>query len=404
MKLRYIYLSVFLAAVALLTFSALQQKGPNAATVNGPKSKIKFSHQLHKDAAECGGCHSGISNSTSLNEGLFPKHDDCSSCHDVADNDKCSTCHYDNVFESLQEDNEALLFSHKNHLAKSAECLTCHPGITEDDGTNKTARYNPQMATCYTCHGETKAATNACEACHKSTANLVPQSHAVGNFIKSHKFAAESKDANCMMCHDNNSCDECHNASTAIVGDNDGNKFLMPYAASQFTDGKKQQRLTRVHELGYRFTHGVEASAKEKECSSCHQTETFCAECHNGEKHDYALGGMLPKSHKKANFTTLGIGTGGGEHAILAKRDIEKCASCHDAQGADPVCVTCHMDTDGIKGTNPKTHAKSFMKDNDDGDWHHDRGSMCYTCHTDANARPGGRSGERFCGYCHGKK
>lgn len=404
MKTRYLYIPVILSAIIVLTFSAFQKNSPVAAVELDTKSKIKFSHQLHKEAVECSACHSSVANSKNLNEGLFPKHEDCASCHDVADNDKCSTCHYDNVFETLQTVNTDIIFSHKNHLAKSADCLKCHAGIADDDNTVKTAKYNPEMGTCYTCHGETKTATNACEACHKSVANLVPQNHKVGNYIRSHKFAADAPGANCMMCHDNNSCDECHNATTAIDADNSSKNFLMPYAASQFTDGKKQQRLTRVHEMGYRFTHGIEASGKEKECSSCHQTETFCAECHSGDKHDYALGGMLPMSHRKPNFKTIGPGSGGGEHAVLAKRDIEKCASCHDAQGADPVCVTCHMDNDGARGNDPKTHASGFMKDNDDGDWHSDRGSVCYACHTDANAHPGGTPGQQFCGYCHGKK
>ena len=62
------------------------------------------------------------------------------------------------------------------------------------------------------------------------------------------------------------------------------------------------------------------------------------------------------------DFTTIGVGTGGGEHATLARRDIERCISCHDVQGADPTCITCHLDSDGIKGTNPKTHPAGFMK------------------------------------------
>jgi len=86
---------------------------------------------------------------------------------------------------------------------------------------------------------------------------------------------------------------------------------------------------------------------------------------------------------------------------VLARRDIENCSSCHDVQGADQNCILCHVDNDGVKGTNPKTHARNFGRDFDKGDWHSDRGSVCYSCHTDANARPGGIKGVGFCGYCH---
>ena len=107
----------------------------------------------------------------------------------------------------------------------------------------------------------------------------------------------------------------------------------------------------------------------------------------------------MPKTHLVPNFTTLGVGSGGGEHAVLAERDIETCASCHDVEIGDPVCITCHVDNDGVKGTNPKTHPDGFME-NVHGDWHEDDGSVCFTCHITASASTG-QPGVNFCGYCH---
>jgi len=68
--------------------------------------------------------------------------------------------------------------------------------------------------------------------------------------------------------------------------------------------------------------------------------------------------------------------------------------------------MKCHVDPDGIKGTNPKTHPVGFMSGNH-GDWHTNAGATCFACHTDPNAKPhtmGGIAGQGFCGYCHGKK
>jgi hypothetical protein len=113
------------------------------------------------------------------------------------------------------------------------------------------------------------------------------------------------------------------------------------------------------------------------------------------------LTGAVPKSHSQPNFVTLGVNTGGGIHADIARRDIEKCQSCHDVQGADPVCLKCHYDNDGIKGTNPRTHEPGFMSD-ENGYWHTTSTANCYVCHTDPNARPNGINGVGFCGYCHG--
>ena len=86
---------------------------------------------------------------------------------------------------------------------------------------------------------------------------------------------------------------------------------------------------------------------------------------------------------------------------IDGRRDIESCAACHDIQGGDPVCVTCHSDPDGVQGDNPRTHPPMYMHDVD-GNWHTDPGAVCYVCHTDPNAHPGGQPGIGFCGYCHG--
>ncbi|MBK7159323.1 MAG: hypothetical protein IPH77_12390 [Ignavibacteria bacterium] len=72
-------------------------------------------------------------------------------------------------------------------------------------------------------------------------------------------------------------------------------------------------------------------------------------------------------------------------------------------EGSDPACLKCHYDNDGVKGTNPKTHEKGFLSD-EKGIWHETKGAVCYSCHTDANAKPDGISGVGFCGYCHGRE
>jgi hypothetical protein len=182
---------------------------------------------------------------------------------------------------------------------------------------------------------------------------------------------------------------------------NTASDFYLPYSPTKLLDNAKEMQIVRVHDLNYVYSHGIDAKGKIAECQTCHQTETFCAECHASMSNDYAVEGVEPSSHNNPAFVTIGVGSGGGEHAALARRDIENCAACHDTQGADPTCVLCHVDNDGIKGTNPKTHMSSFMSDNN-GDWHSDAGAVCYNCHTDANARPDGIPGVGFCGYCHG--
>ena len=401
MKIKYYYVAFALCLVCFLTIAAIN-KEDNDTSGKTNKDVIKFSHSVHKDVAGCTDCHTGVSASTSLKTRLLPEKSVCATCHDVNDEKNCKQCHYDNVYEPLIQKKPVMIFDHKFHLTdQKLECVTCHKGLDNVAYSFESPNVIPAMSTCMTCHNGKSVASNVCESCHVSTANLLPDDHKEVGFMKSHKFHATSENSNCQMCHDNSFCESCHASTTAITEKNTARDFYTPYSPHKFIDNTKQQQITRVHDLNYQYTHGLDAKGKTSECQTCHQTETFCAQCHQSNGGDFALEGNTPSSHKQPNFVTIGVGTGGGEHAILARRDIESCASCHDVQGADPTCVLCHVDNDGIKGTNPKTHTAGYMNNKSGGDWHTDSGSVCYVCHTDANAHPGGVKGIGFCGYCH---
>ncbi len=397
MNIKRFYIIVTILAVVFLALVAFYSN--SAVVEEGNKDVIKFSHKTHSEDADCTDCHSSVPESTSLTDHLLPTHEDCGGCHDVEDKDECSTCHYENVYEPLVQTESKLIFNHKEHLNRDLNCSDCHKDFKAIDYSTEAEQKVPPMEFCVTCHSPEEIAPNFCENCHISTANLIPQSHITPDFKREHKFLATSIDSNCMMCHDNSTCQECHVATTTITEGNTADDFYQPYMPSQSIDGTKQQNIERVHELNYRFYHGIDAKSKASDCTTCHQTESFCASCHMSEEADFSMGGVAPLSHLDPDFKTIGVGSGGGEHAILARRDIERCASCHDIQGGDPVCITCHLDSDGIKGTNPKTHPTGFMRGNE-GDWHNDMGSICYNCHT--NASPNIPAGIGFCGYCHG--
>ncbi|RPI75693.1 MAG: cytochrome C [Ignavibacteriales bacterium] len=402
MKIVYLYFTVLIAAIAFLLLSAFNITPPLSDN-EGNSKIIKFSHSLHADLTDCATCHSAAATSTSLKDDLFPDHDNCVDCHDVENEDECSTCHYDNNYEPLMQNEVDLYFNHKYHIEdKGLECESCHKGISEVDYSMSALQPNPVMEDCYSCHNNITVASNTCESCHISTSNLIPQSHQTASFIKMHKFEARAFDANCVMCHDNisNDCIECHEATNVITELNMPDNFYQPYSPLQFSDGPKKQKIARVHELNYRFFHGIDAKGKTTDCQTCHDVDTFCANCHQSEGGDFAMGGIQPITHFNNDFIIPGVGAGGGDHSTLAKRDIESCISCHDVQGADPTCTAfCHVDPDGIKGNNPKTHASNFMRDNY-GDWHNDFGSLCYNCHTSQS--PSSPAGMGFCGYCHG--
>ncbi len=400
MKIKYFYAAFGLLLVCFLSVAAISSNGGNKEKTN--KDIIKFSHSTHKEVTDCAGCHTAVSESTSLKVRLLPEKSVCATCHDVNDEKNCNMCHYEDVNEPLMIKTGELFFNHKLHLGNpNTTCESCHKGLSEVAYSFEAKESNPSMNICYSCHSGISVAANECQTCHISTVNLLPQDHKGVSFSKTHKFKSMEANANCQMCHDNSFCEACHAGATMLGASNSKRDFPTPFSPHNFVNNTKQQNLTRAHDMNYRFTHGIDLKGKTTECQTCHQTETFCAECHQSAgKGDFALEGVVPISHKMANFVTIGVGSGGGEHSVLAKRDIERCASCHDVQGADANCILCHVDADGIKGTNPKTHKASFMRSSN-GDWHNDINSLCFDCHKDANARPGGIKGVGFCGYCH---
>ncbi|PKL83716.1 MAG: cytochrome C [Ignavibacteriae bacterium HGW-Ignavibacteriae-3] len=401
MKIKYFYTALALTLICFLTIAAISKDAPGHEGATN-KDIIKFSHKVHKEVTDCASCHTLAGESTSLNTRLLPEKSVCATCHDVDDDKNCNLCHYDEKYEPLLMKKAELIFDHKFHTAdQKMACESCHKGLGEVDYSFESITAKPAMIVCYDCHNGNSVAANVCESCHISTAGLTPQDHKQVSFFKNHKFSASRENSQCQMCHDNTFCESCHTSTTMITEKNSARDFYTPYSPHKYTDNTKQQAITRVHDLNYQYTHGIELKGKTNECQTCHQPEVFCGKCHDSNSKDFALSGNIPKSHKAPNFVTIGVGTGGGQHAVLARRDIENCSSCHDVQGADQNCILCHVDNDGVKGTNPKTHARNFGRDFDKGDWHSDRGSVCYSCHTDANARPGGIKGVGFCGYCH---
>ncbi len=399
MKKLYAYLVVFLSGAMVLLTSAFTTQEEPAERTN--KDIIIFSHSLHAEVTDCESCHDGVLESTSLSDQLLPKMDACGMCHDVEDMDNCGTCHYEDVYETYVEKKPEIIFSHQFHTSEQGmQCAECHKGFEEVDYSFEAEQTNPPMISCYSCHNDKAAATSECEACHTTTDNLLPQNHRTASFFDNHQFSAMAANADCAMCHNDVFCEDCHTATTGIDEVNLRDDFYTPYSPHKYLNNSKQQVITRVHDLNYRFMHGIDAKSKSMECQTCHETETFCAECHSSNSEDFAMDGIMPTSHLSQNFVMIGVGSGGGEHSRLARRDIERCASCHDVQGADPNCILCHVDPDGVAGTNPKTHDINFMSDME-GDWHDDPGSVCYNCHTDANAHPGGNPNMGFCAYCH---
>lgn len=369
-------------------------------TEEGPRKRqdvIKFSHKYHlvELEASCTDCHTKAETSVLADDKLLPAKSDCEACHDVEDEESCTTCHFEEEETRLPLPavEREVRFNHQLHVEQEGlSCETCHKNLSELDFADTNSL--PTMVDCSLCHNNQKAALE-CTGCHTNTLNLRPVNH-LADFLVSHKNLARISQEECVVCHTQNDCAECHEGASLLRVTSAGSVDKQTPFFTSLGAGTKGLVLSRVHDLNFRSTHPLAAQGRSQECAVCHETQAFCQDCHQSEGVDVA---GKPIWHGGPEWGALAgvVGTGGGRHAELAKRDIENCAACHSTEGDDPTCLLCHTDFDGIRGTNPKTHDRGFANNfGDDSSFHNDDSALCYSCHT--NTR---QSGVGFCGYCH---
>jgi hypothetical protein len=326
----------------------------------------------------CTDCHTAAPASKSASDNLAPDPIACVTCHEAEE-----------MPTSWPAVERHLRFSHQGHVERlGLECDHCHAGVIVP---GKPAL--PSMESCMGCHNG-QAAPRECETCHEvPRLSLVPASHLPG-WDRQHGRQARLTDSSCFPCHAAADCQECHEGGLLVELGKAGDRQL---AGGPELIGSAGQTVRRVHGLNFRFLHGLEARGKESDCTVCHAPDAgdFCADCHNPTRQL----GVRPVWHGGGGWVAGGVGSGGGEHAKLARRDLESCAACHEVRGDDPTCVLCHVDRTPGKGNDPRTHAASFADDVGHGDFHQDDGATCFTCH-----QRGRRAGEGFCGYCHGRE
>lgn len=292
---------------------------------------VRFSHKYHAEevGAECSDCHAGAAESMLSADNNLPKMEDCYACHEE-ESTKCEYCHLeaDGDYSEYEAPKRELIFSHQQHMADGASCESCHANVLGKGHEYKSVL--PEMDGCMECHNGQEASNN-CESCHSDIRFIRPPDHKP-DFVYVHKqLIATGEGDNCSFCHTEESCQECHQSGRIDELKKQAD-FLSSYG-NKIT-GNKTQILQSVHSLDYIFVHSIEAKGKEKDCQSCHETESFCSGCHaNSAKV------LRPAWHDAAGFAA-GIAS---LHAKLARKDMEMCASCHQVDGADPICLQCHL-------------------------------------------------------------
>ncbi len=347
MQRRWLIISLMVSITALGLAMIVTGGSDKQSSWNDPVKQwatIKFSHKKHVGelGAECSSCHAAAQTSENANDLMFPKHEQCSECHSAEVESNCLYCHtQEDKYEAFAAPQREVRFSHKQHVeTNKLECSTCHAGI---ENSEKPSVANlPVMSSCNTCHNDVKV-TNACESCHTQSETLLPISHQQANWAKEHKrlVRIEGVSNDCAVCHSENFCQACHADVTTQFTRGARSRSVAENRPAM--SGKPMWVKARVHELNFVFTHALDLRSKQSDCFSCHNQQTFCTDCH-ARNQDAGFASPLPMSHRAVDFIRIGKGSGGGQHAILARRDMESCASCHDVEGRDPVCVTCHAD------------------------------------------------------------
>jgi len=296
-------------------------------------------------------------------------------------------------------------FSHRRHT--KVTCVACHAGARTS--VSPADRNLPAEAACRKCHAQTRSndavkqsKDPGCAFCHpgyKGKGSPARPIFPAANLRFNHKLHLD-KGATCADCHgaaadprlpSMKTCRACHQkkkrASVRCVVCHKANKDGR--LVTRFSSGKLRPRGTlhgATHGPLFSRKHGAVARGKKRFCDSCHQPRS-CLKCHAGS--------LRPMSIHSGDYTH--------RHALDARRNQPRCASCHRSQ---PFCVGCHQrlgvgsETRG-SGFRPHTatrfHSKAFTGVTG-GAGHHSRAARrnirtCTGCHR-----------ESTCVRCHGTR
>ncbi|HEY2421544.1 MAG TPA: NapC/NirT family cytochrome c [Neobacillus sp.] len=297
----------------------------------------------------------------------------------------CSSCH-----EMKPE-----YYTWKASTHSQVDCVSCHkdPGIkqiakVQAEGIIKNIR-NENVATAAIIRMTKEIPNSACEKCHSMSTRQVTPS---GDLIIPHDKHLD-KNIKCTQCHSN-------------VAHGDIADRNMTFK----TDYDKWDSKTGVAAMAdLKFTRPTMET-----CMDCHiarKITTECKACHTS--------GMVPSSHKKADFKTKA-------HGVLAKTELNECNSCHKYMSTAPLegygtvstvdkylnqnvqqdknshtyakentfCIACH-------NTRPASHTSTFIGNH--GAQASNNPEKCSTCH-DENKTNTASSNTVYCSSCHQMK
>jgi|GEM_PF-700013 len=217
----------------------------------------------------------------------------------------CVNCH-DRLDRELDwRRQRKLVFNHQVHFANGIRCAACHHEFPHRPGRT----IHVAVETCFLCHGrmhgsQGQLAPAGCDVCHTSDIAQTTPAHAAEDWLlvagsekAEHGRQALDRPLFCRMCHEDESCLECHGV-------------FMPHP-KDWTGAS------------HRETDAQERAA----CSMCHSDPSFCNDCHH------------------AGYTELPDWRA-GHRATVWRDGADSCYECHSV----PSCEECHMATSRERG------------------------------------------------------
>ena len=283
-------LPVFLVLVATACWWTSQGEPSEVA-------RSPFPHAVHVEdqGMDCALCHESAESDDAAG---MPTLDACVLCHEFLDEAKPEERRLSTLYAGVEGVipgrgvalADEVIFSHASHAAAGLDCAECHGELAELDH-RPIAR---DMASCVTCH-DSRSVDGQCSVCHQEIGvDTQPASHDLGwSWRHGKAFLAHPTSAanDCSLCHQESSCQECHD-----------------------------RQAPRDHtSLWRRFGHGVALGQDRERCATCH-TSSQCEACHEVAR---------PRSHR--------AGFAGPRHG--------HCVQCHLPLDGQQSCATCHRST-----------------------------------------------------------
>ncbi len=342
---------------------------------------MNHSHPAHL-RLRCQRCHEGTTQSQRASDSLIPQEQSCAPCHsenlrehtsERTFSERCAMCHLegeDGQVVHSEFPSARLHFSHQTHARSGVGCIDCHSVQSVQTATRHEL---PSMESCLRCHeaagvqtrepmhAERRDVESECTTCHLSLPDgrmrtefregelspprwLLSMDHD-RDFIVRHRWLAADNGSVCAECHTERECIQCHDARV---------------------------RPSSIHRGDFLTTHASDAQRNNPNCTSCHNTQRFCAECH-------ARLGLAP-------IRAVGVASGfevhppgfADAHGVEARRSMTTCTSCHTERD----CVTCHGASGIGAGLSPHppgfaAQCRSALERN---------ARACVTCHGDLSA------------------